>query len=330
MNFKPNENFQYYLYWITERMNIFWKRKEGAEPPYTNDEVLANNKFTNVYRSLDRVSQYLIGNVIHKEGKRTLEDDFIRILLFKHFNKIETWEYLTAELGEIGSHTDFKDVKLALDDLKGAGESIYSSAFMLTASFMRNEKLMAVNDLKKGMPKHESYLKIFEKELFERGKMQKILNSHSLKNLYENINSILAMGPFLSMQYAIDFNYSRLFFFKENEFIIAGPGAINGIKRTFDFEGKPNYEEVIKWVADNFDSLCKEYGYKPKLLPNRNPTLIDYQNCFCETDKLLRVLGKSCSTEVEGKRMKSKFKAQESFAKPKINYKLPTKWNVNI
>ena len=53
---------------------------------------------TNVYRATDRVSQYLIRNVIYKNIKRYKpEDILLRILVFKIFNKIETWEVFRTE-----------------------------------------------------------------------------------------------------------------------------------------------------------------------------------------------------------------------------------------
>lgn len=39
---------------IQERMNIWKKKTEGAKPPYTKDKVLANFRFTNMFRELDR------------------------------------------------------------------------------------------------------------------------------------------------------------------------------------------------------------------------------------------------------------------------------------
>jgi len=59
-----DETYQYYFFFIQERMNIFWRRYEGLETHLTDDPILAKHKFTNVYRALDRVSQYLIRNVI--------------------------------------------------------------------------------------------------------------------------------------------------------------------------------------------------------------------------------------------------------------------------
>ena len=56
----------YYFYFIQERMNIFWKKCENNNGMYTEDEILKTYKFTNVYRACDRVSQYLIKNVIYE------------------------------------------------------------------------------------------------------------------------------------------------------------------------------------------------------------------------------------------------------------------------
>lgn len=86
------EAYQYYFYFVQERMNIFWKRFAGASSALTEDPILAGHKFTNVYRAQDRVSQYLIKEVIYKSGNEFDELDVLfRILLFKVFNNINTW-----------------------------------------------------------------------------------------------------------------------------------------------------------------------------------------------------------------------------------------------
>jgi hypothetical protein len=157
-----------------------------------------------------------------------------------------------------------------------------------------------------------------------------ILGSSSLEELYERLRGVNTIGDFLAMQYAIDLNYSILFDFREEEFIMEGPGARKGIDRTFTIEGKPNYPEIIKWVHDNLDTCMETYGFKPLYLPNRKPSLIDIQNCFCETDKLLRDKGvETEGKDIEGKRMKSIFSHASSSSKKSVDYFLPPKWNVD-
>ena len=50
-----DEIFKYYFYFIQERMNIFWNKYDSNKQPWTNDVILKENKFTNVYRASDRI-----------------------------------------------------------------------------------------------------------------------------------------------------------------------------------------------------------------------------------------------------------------------------------
>ena len=96
----PKSTIVYDTYWrfAVERQEVFFRRVWGSSPPWTNDSILARFKFTNAYRASDRVSQYLIRHVIY-EGSTSTEEVFFRTLLFKTFNRIETWELLKASLG---------------------------------------------------------------------------------------------------------------------------------------------------------------------------------------------------------------------------------------
>ena len=69
----PNDDvLRYYFYFINERMKIFWRRCEG-KATLTDDPILRKYKFTNVYRALDRVSQYLIRYVIYLKSATIIQ-----------------------------------------------------------------------------------------------------------------------------------------------------------------------------------------------------------------------------------------------------------------
>ena len=91
----------YDAFWrfAAERQNIYMKRVQGLPRPWTDDPILDTYKFTNCYRASDRVSQYLIRNVIYR-GDQSAKEVFFRTILFKMFNRIETWEWLNVELDE--------------------------------------------------------------------------------------------------------------------------------------------------------------------------------------------------------------------------------------
>ena len=60
----PTVAYDTYWRFAAERQAIFFRRFAGAPAPWTDDPILQRYKFTNAYRASDRVSQYLIREVI--------------------------------------------------------------------------------------------------------------------------------------------------------------------------------------------------------------------------------------------------------------------------
>ncbi|MES2850551.1 MAG: nucleotide kinase domain-containing protein [Bacteroidota bacterium] len=102
----PTIAFDTYWKFAAERQSIYMKRLRGEKLPWTNDAILSKYKFTNVYRITDRVSQYLVRNVIYNPNLPSdHEEVFFRIMMFKIFNKIETWELLVSKFGLLSYST---------------------------------------------------------------------------------------------------------------------------------------------------------------------------------------------------------------------------------
>lgn len=313
---RPKEEiFQYYFYFIQERMNVFWN-KYDQNFPWTYDEILMANKFTNVYRAMDRVSQYLIQNVIYKKGPFSNEDILFRILMFKIFNKPETWEALEERIGVLTvSSFDTEKYNKVLFDLKKK-QPIFNNAYMMSGTHT------LYNHLKY---KHEKWLDMIKREIIGQSILKKIIDANSLKDVYELLRDCSFIGDFLAYQYAIDMNYSSVIDFNENSFVKAGIGAIRGIKKCFNpLSNDCGYEDAIRYTQENFQKYQIKFGYTGfKPLFGRLPTLIDLQNCFCETDKYLRV--KIPELQIDNKRIKQKYKQS---SKP-LKLFFPPKWNIN-
>src|SRR2546428_13971119 len=90
------------MYWrfAAARQEIFMRRLARMKPPLTDDPILSTYRFTNPYRASDRVSQYLIRHVLY-DGSQTSEEVCFRALLFRLFNKIETWERFCLRIGPL-------------------------------------------------------------------------------------------------------------------------------------------------------------------------------------------------------------------------------------
>lgn len=96
---RPTPVYEAYWRFAAERQEIMFRRIEGVPGPWTEDPILRQYRFTNAYRAADRVSQYLIRHVVYGDGLPFSPAEVLfRVLLFKIFNKIETWQVLTSQL----------------------------------------------------------------------------------------------------------------------------------------------------------------------------------------------------------------------------------------
>ena len=309
----PNDStLRYYFYFIQERMNIFWKKCQGYET-LTDDSILQNYKFTNVYRACDRVSQYLIRNVIYKNiNEYSPEDVLLRILIFKVFNRIETWEYLKQYDNIKVSSFDVERLSRILT-LRQSTHPIFSNAYMMTGCYSGYAGIAT---------KHQTWLQMIEEEFIKGCGLRKILQATSMAEVYNQLREYPLIGDFLAYQYSIDFNYSPYLNFDEDSFVKAGIGAIRGIKKCF-FSYGHEYEDAIYYIHDHFEELQKKYGFTEfRPLPGRQPKLIDLQNCFCETDKYLRA--KMPELIVGNVRIKQRYKPSVDG----IEYFFPYKWGI--
>lgn len=313
---RPTSVYDTYWEFAVKRQNIFFNRMENKIFPWTDDEILKKFKFTNAYRASDRVSQYLIRNVIYREEDYTPEDVCFRILLFKLFNKVETWEYLENNLGEISIKTyNFERYNRLLMQKIENNERIYSAAYIMPSgkSFFGFDK------------KHQNNLKLLE-HMMRTKLSKKIAKAKSLKELYEILLSYPTLGSFLAFQFAIDINYSELCDFSEMSFVVAGPGAKNGILKCFGNLKGFKYEDIIKYVSERQEEEFDKRNLEFKSLFGRRLQLIDCQNLFCETDKYARVAYPEICGLNDRKRIKQQYVNRNLET---IDYFYPPKWGVN-
>lgn len=318
---KASPVFDSYWKFACKRQDMFMRRIGGAPPPWTDNRVLASGRFTNVYRASDRVSQYLIKNVIY-EGRQTAQEIFFRTLLFKIFNKIETWETLKSELGEISwKWFEFDEYAPVLDTMKANGQAIYN-----TPAY-RHGRLNYFNETKH----HRIHLRSLEWMMEQRIPAQ-IERAKSLRQVYEILHGLPLLGGdgFLAFQYTIDLNYSEMINFAEMDFVKAGPGAVSGIYKCFAGLSESEIirigSEIIRAVADIADDEFDRRGLKFQTLWGRPLQLIDIQSLFCEVNKYARsvhpdIQGTDGSTQIR------KFKSPNPKPLPQW---YPPKWKLQL
>lgn len=306
---KRDEVYDLYWYFAYERQNIFYKKLEGVEPPWTKDEILKTYKFCNSYRVNDRVSQYLLKNVIYNGKNYSDRDMLFRIVLFKLFNKEETWQLFIDNFSDVTlANFDKEKYSKVIEDAKNSGIKIYNDAYISCAN-----KVFGYDK------KHDNHLALLDK-MFNIDKIDdKILNAKSMKEAFDIIKSYPLIGNFMAYQLVTDINYSNIVNFKEDEFTVAGPGSIRGIDKCFIDKGM-SYEDIIRYMFKHQDEEFKRLNLKFKRILNRPLQLIDCQNIFCELDKYTRV----AMPTLKSNRKKIKKKYVQN--KEKIEYMYPPKW----
>lgn len=304
--------FDAYWRFAAERQRVFHLRAAGAPPPWTRDQILARHKFTNVYRAADRVSQYLIRNVIYI-GPQDADEIVFRILLFKLFNKIETWELLCRELGEPPSWDgyDFAAYDRVLSAAMNRGERVYSAAYIVPNPAFGEAR------------KHGNHLRLIEHAMAS-ALPKRAADAGGLRALYELLLALPSLGPFLAYQYAIDLAYSPVITADEREFVVAGPGCLDGISKVFADTGGLMPADVVAWIADVSQAEFERLGLGFKDLWGRWPTLIDWQNVFCEVSKYTRVSHPHVPGVSGRTRIKQEFRQTSS----PVDYRFPPKWEL--
>ena len=311
---KPTVVFETYWRFAVERQAIFFRRMRKAAGPWTADSILQEFKFTNAYRAADRVSQFLIREVIYG-GRQEPEEVFFRTLLFKIFNRIDTWVLLNRKLGDISWRKfDFDSYDAVLSEALSEGKRIYSPAYIMPSGgpgsrFPR---------------KHQMHLNLIQRMLKDR-LPDSIQKAGTMDKAFVLLKGYPTIGDFLAYQYVTDINYSELTDFDEMSFVMPGPGALSGIRKCFSDFGGMNETEIIRLVAHYQEECFSSLGIEFLSLWGRPLQLIDCQNLFCEVDKYSRVRHPGIMGNMDRVRIKQKFRQTSE----QIVYFFPPKWHLN-
>ena len=155
----------------------------------------------------------------------------------------------------------------------------------------------------------------------------RIASATSLNQVYRLIRAYPGVGPFLAFQYAIDLNYSSLLDFKESEFVVAGPGALDGLAKCFGEAGLEEPERIIHAVAERQDLEFNRLGLDFRGLFGRPLMPIDCQNLFCEISKYARAAHPYVSGSSGRTRIKQKYRKKGEAQKSPF---FPPKWNLVV
>jgi alpha-glutamyl/putrescinyl thymine pyrophosphorylase clade 1 len=308
----PTPVFDTYWRFAAARQGLYEARLRGQPAPWTSDPILRRHRFTNCYRAADRVSQFLISQVIY-EGSQDPGEVVFRTLLFKVFNRIATWQRFEAGIGEVSwREYDYARYERVLTAAFTSGGRLYSAAYVVPPPAFGEAR------------KHANHLRLLEL-MMSTDVAGKVRSAGSLRGAFNVLRSYPAIGGFLAYQYVIDLNYSPVLTYDEMEFVVPGPGARDGIRKCFGRAADGIEADVIRYMADHQEEHFARLGLHFAGLKGRRLQLIDCQNLFCEVDKYARV----AHPDVHG--ISGRTRIKQSFrpvAEP-VPAWFPPKWGIN-
>ena len=311
--------FDAYWRFAAERQKIFFRKiykTNETNTQLTSDPILSEYKFTNAYRASDRVSQYLIRHVIYREDlPEDNENIFFRTILFKLFNKIETWKAIESEFDKVTlDRYSFHEFDALLSMRQDAGERNYSAAYIMPSA----------KDVSGHHRKHSNHLKLLE-WMLEKQFPHRLRQSTLMADGFEIFVNAPSLGPFLAYQLITDVNYSPITDYSEQEFVVAGPGALDGISKCFvDSKGVPA-ADIIRHMATYQQKYFDDLNINFDDLWGRELQLIDCQNLFCEISKYARIAFPDIGGVSGRTRIKQKYRSNGQSDTPWY----PPKWKIN-
>jgi hypothetical protein len=275
------DNLHEFWYWVNERQNIYYNRFILKKPqPWTANRLLADYKFTNVYRELDRNSVFVIENIVNNT-KLTEKEKVFQIIIFRLFNRPETFTAIGGVPRLKGFTGDelYKKMKTLVDK----NIFVFTQAYMITPSVC-----------KENMIRWEYYSKIITQFVYNNidSIYNTIKQAETPQAIIKELKRIPGVSDFISFEFFSDFEYVEgLMKFDRNSFVNIGPGAMMGLRLLFpkkSMEGLQSCVEIVNHLTAEQEFYFDMYMiYNFKYLDNKYKrlTLREIEHSLCEYQK---------------------------------------------
>ena len=233
VNEELNEEYLHLFFETLYERQLIWKKRfiDKLERPWTDNEILRDNKFTNVYRELDRSSQWEIKNILMDKGLN-LENLVWKILVYRTFNNPQTFE-AGMKIGYRNGIPNYEDYDkdefyYFIEGVRNElGMNPFTSSYFIHPGIGHNREY---NYSLKTIPE----LHALVLTLIETAKTAK-----KPEEIIALLNKVTYVSDFVSHEYYQDFTYiarytDKTFMrFDQNDFTNVGPGVRVGVRLIF-------------------------------------------------------------------------------------------------
>ena len=258
------EGIKRFFNYINERHIVYLRRQNGVQYPWTSDAILTEFSFCNVYRELDRVTEWI--RVNWREPYADHKNLPFAMSVARQINWPDTLE-------EIGFPETWEPekVKSIMQARKDRGEKVYTGAYMLTGTLGGTKIEQTVDKILTPLYAHHPHMITW-----------------SLQDTWKGYLQHKGFSGFMAYEVVTDLRHTKWLSTAEDIMTWAnpGPGAKRGLNRIHLRE----LEQTVKKDQLNFE-MKQLLDYSPDYLEGHMQPLEmrDIEHCLCEFDKYERV-----------------------------------------
>lgn len=260
--------FEAFIAFVIERHRIYTRRASGQSGPWTRDKILAEYRFCNVYRELDRVTQWI--RMRWREPFANHEDLWFAMVVARLINHPAT----LTELSLPGRWNRAQFLRV-MNERRARGEKSFGSAYIVSTNGESMDKAF--------------YLAEYVLDpMWTQRSVYRPKPKETLSSYHTRLMEAQGMGSFMAAQVIADLKYTPSLAKAPDwwTFASSGPGSRRGMSYLMGFDPRMAWKEhewrdCLKELASHVHPYTAEVG-----MPRMHAQ--DLQNCLCEYSKYRR------------------------------------------
>lgn len=261
-----------YLSTAIERHKVYLKKEQGENKPWTEDPVYQNYFFCNVFRKYDKVTKWMIENIV-PECERTNSWDLL--VLYRYISTQD----INLHLQNLGIHLDSSKVQKELQRMYDNGTLRFNGCFI------RNTALSGGNWGKA----HTVPFFIIDDIVDKFGPTNDwIRETSTLESMVKGLKNIIGTKGFMAYEYASDFEYTNFFNpTDKNSWANMGPGAQRGLSLVCYGDADHRFSEA-EWLEHIRNILPKMQAVFKENFGDIDVSMREVEHWLCEFQKYVK------------------------------------------
>jgi hypothetical protein len=258
-----------FFWYAQERYTIMCRRNGNQAAPWTQDPILQQYRFCNVFREDDKVTSWLRNSF--RSPWRSNPIVIPGVIAFRFFNRIESGEILLRE-GLLSSWRP-EALRAAFKGVK----PIVGAAYIIKTP--------------NGKSKLEGIIEILDKVWnahYDTSLTETVLSLSTMEDMVSYLETFPYIGKFTAYEIACDLQYTE--FFKPVDTMAwanPGPGAQRGLQRLcYGKLGPKLYDSVMLTMMQHLLRMSQQVLYWPGHWPRWDMRTVEHT--LCEFDKYER------------------------------------------